>query len=120
MEPTTVRMPTLRVGFGSLLLCGGLFACAVQAAPPAVTPSASADVAPNPCKQPPPLPRLEPSTQERARFHHAFDEYKRCVQTYAKSEEAIAHAHAAAAQKAIDDFNAFAKSLNNRGDNDSN
>ncbi len=69
---------------------------------------------PNPCKQPDPLPTVEPSSSEQKRFHRDLESYKNCVQSYVDVESKLARAHADAAHKAIEEFNVYIKDANER------
>ena len=68
-------------------------------------------VSPNPCQKPDPLPKAQPTRAEQRRFAADFDKYRSCTQTYADAEMAAAKAHSAAASKAIEDFNTYAKEI---------
>lgn len=103
-----------------------LFASSVhaqQSAPaPAAAPAANAvAVPPISCEKPPPTPGIDPGSAQIKRFQKQVEDYKTCVNEYAramgvKSNEyaAQARAYAAAANGAIDEYNTFATDLNAR------
>ncbi len=78
-------------------------------------------VPPMQCEKPADAPLLEPSSAQLKRFQKQVDDYKTCVNEYsrsmgAKSNEAAdqARAFAAAANGAIDNYNAYVTDLNAR------
>ena len=98
-----------------------LSAHAQQTAPtPAPTASAVA-VPPMQCEKPGDNPGIDPSQAQINRFQKKVDDYKLCVNGYAKttgekSNELadMARAYAAAANGAIEEYNAYVTALNAR------
>jgi hypothetical protein len=73
---------------------------------PALTP-APVTVAPMDCGATPENPGRLGSETQRRNFEKAFAAYDKCVRQYVEDRKAVIQANEAAAQKAVDNFNAL-------------
>ena len=105
----------LIAAFVSSALAAIAFSAAAQ------TPDAPAAVvvAPMNCPKPGEFAPVDQQSAEATRFRKRLEEYKTCVQSYTKTNSAKANEFAAqsraygdAANKAIDDYNAYVTELN--------
>lgn len=103
----------------SLSACLTLAAAVPARAQPAPAPAAAVEVAPNTCVKPGDAPPVDRTGTELPKFQKRLDAYKACVNEYAAANGAKANdfaaqsrAYSAAANKAIEDYNAYVTMLN--------